>query len=176
MYLVSLPACLATRSLQVTNQFLSVTSEIIDPPSQDCFRRHQKLKKPTLLAALFIYIHLPLKFTIYRSKRPLKLHSSATSRLRMRRRVFVAESALRNKSFIDGLCSLEGEAGADLAVGCTLKSVPWFTGKSRDTVRFGGLIENLGIGKELGGGEFEYAGPAQRSEKGKFSFPKPMSS
>jgi hypothetical protein len=94
----------------------------------------------------------------------------------MRRRVFVAESALRNKSFIDGLCSLEGEAGADLAVGCTLKSVPWFTGKSRDTVRFGGLIENLGIGKELGGGELEYAGPAQRSEKGKFSFPKPMSS
>ena len=94
----------------------------------------------------------------------------------MRRKVFVAESALRNKSPIHGLCSLEGEAGADLAVGSTLKSVPWDTGKSRDTVRFGGLIENLGIGKELGGGEFEYAGPAHRSEKGKYSFTRPISS
>lgn len=37
-------------------------------------------------------------------------------------------------------------------------------GKSSDTVLFG-RIENLGIGKELGGGEFEYVGPAQSSEK-----------
>lgn len=36
-------------------------------------------------------------------------------------------------------------------------------GKSSDTLLFG-TIENLGIGKELGGGEFEYVGPAQRSE------------
>jgi hypothetical protein len=27
-----------------------------------------------------------------------------------------------------------------------------------------GLSENLGISKELGGGEFEYVGPAQSSE------------
>jgi hypothetical protein len=73
----------------------------------------------------------------------------------MRRKVFVAESALRSKSLIEGLCSLEGEAGADLAFGCTSKSASSDTGKSSDTVRFGGLIENLGIGKELGGGEFE---------------------
>jgi hypothetical protein len=30
--------------------------------------------------------------------------------------------------------------------------------------------------RELGGGEFEYTGSAQRSEKGKFSFTKPISS
>lgn len=36
-------------------------------------------------------------------------------------------------------------------------------GRLSDTVLFG-RIENLGIGKELGGGEFEYVGPAQSSE------------
>lgn len=36
-------------------------------------------------------------------------------------------------------------------------------GKSSDAVLFG-RSENLGIGKELGGGEFEYVGPAQSSE------------
>lgn len=86
----------------------------------------------------------------------------------MRRRVLVAESTVRNRSFVDGLSSLVGEAGADLAVGYTL--IPGSeTGNSSDTVRFG-LIENLGIGRELGGGEFEYAGPAHSSENGEFSF------
>lgn len=70
----------------------------------------------------------------------------------MRRRVLVAESAISNTSLGEGLRSL-GEAGADLEKGG--KSISDATvGKSRETVLFG-LSENLGIGKELGGGEFE---------------------
>lgn len=70
----------------------------------------------------------------------------------MRRRVLVAESAMSNRSPGEGLCSL-GEAGADLEKGG--KSISdAAVGKSRETVLLG-LIENLGIGKELGGGELE---------------------
>nr|AFK48196.1 unknown [Medicago truncatula] len=39
-------------------------------------------------------------------------------------------------------------------------------GRSRDTVLFG-LTVNLGIGNELGGGEFEYVGPAHNSDNKK---------
>jgi len=42
-------------------------------------------------------------------------------------------------------------------------------GSSRDTVLLG-FMENLGMGTELGGGEFEYAGPAHSSEKEVFWF------
>ena len=71
----------------------------------------------------------------------------------MRRRVSVAESALRNSSLAEGFRSLVGEAGADLASGCT-SMLELELGKSKDTVRLG-LIENLGMGRELGGGELE---------------------
>lgn len=74
-------------------------------------------------------------------------------RLRMRHRVLVAESVLPNRSLIEGECSLAGDAGADLASGCILISGEEL-GRSRDTVLLG-RTENLGIGKELGGGEFE---------------------
>lgn len=58
--------------------------------------------------------------------------------------------------------SLVGEAGADLGRGG--RSIPDDgKGNSKDTLLFW-RSENLGIGKELGGGEFEYAGPAQSSE------------
>lgn len=89
-------------------------------------------------------------------------HSLLISRLRMRRKVLVADSALRNRSLLEGLCSLVGDEGADFAIGCILRSGDE-PGNSRDTVLFD-WIENLGIGKELGGGEFEYAGPAHSSE------------
>lgn len=82
---------------------------------------------------------------------PTTHSSSSTSRLRMRRSVLVA-----NISLVQLLCSLVGDGGADLAIGWWLlsatKSDP--DGKSSDTVRFG-LSENLGMGRELGGGEFE---------------------
>lgn len=80
----------------------------------------------------------------------------------MRRRVCVAESVLSDKPPGDGLRSRVGDAGADLAKGG--KSISeGEAGRSRETVLLG-LTENFGIGKELGGGEFEYAGPAQSSE------------
>lgn len=94
------------------------------------------------------------------------LHSSLTSRLRMRRRVFVAESALLKRSigviFVaaltnrlldEGLRSLVGDAGADFETRCRSNSEIG-VGKSSETVLFG-QRENLGIGNELGGGEFE---------------------
>ena len=84
---------------------------------------------------------------------PLHHSSSLMSRLRMRRRVSVAESALWKRSLVEGLRSLVGDAGADFAVGCNLTSGTK-PGSSSDTVLFG-RIENFGIGKELGGGEFE---------------------
>lgn len=74
-------------------------------------------------------------------------------RLRMRRSVSVAESALWKISLVKGLCPLVGDAGADLAIGCISTSGPE-PGNSSDTVLFG-RTENFGIGKELGGGEFE---------------------
>ena len=74
-------------------------------------------------------------------------------RLRMRRNVLVAESALTKKPLLEEEYSLVGEAGADLAVGCISMS-GGERGRSRDTVLLG-RTENLGIGKELGGGEFE---------------------
>lgn len=72
----------------------------------------------------------------------------------MRRRVCVAESVLSDKTPGDGLRSRVGDAGADLAKGG--KSMPKgeVVGRSRETVLLG-LTENLGMGKELGGGEFE---------------------
>lgn len=83
----------------------------------------------------------------------LVFHSSLMLRLRMRRRVCVAESAWTKRSLVDGECSLLGDGGADLATG-RISNSGEEPGKSRDTVLFG-LTENLGIGKELGGGEFE---------------------
>lgn len=81
----------------------------------------------------------------------------------MRRSVIVAESEGSHRSLGNGLRSLVGEAGADFAIG--RKSIlEAEEGKSRETVLLG-CSENLGMGKELGGGELEYAGPAQRSEK-----------
>lgn len=71
----------------------------------------------------------------------------------MRRRVFVAESALKKKSLGERYGSLVGEGGADFGNGPSSKSGAE-PGKSSDTVRFG-IIENLGMGKELGGGELE---------------------
>lgn len=81
----------------------------------------------------------------------------------MRRRVLVADSAVRKRSLLEGLYSLVGDGGADLASVCILISEAE-PGNSSDTVLFG-RTENLGMGKELGGGEFEYAGPAHSSEK-----------
>lgn len=100
---------------------------------------------------------------MYRSPKAPVVHSLWISILRMRRSVLVADSALGNRSLLEGLCSLVGDGGADLAIGCILRSGDE-PGNSSDTVLFG-LTENLGIGKELGGGEFEYAGPAHSSEK-----------
>lgn len=60
---------------------------------------------------------------------------------------------MSNMSLGEGLRSLVGEAGADLATGCKSASEAK-VGKSRETVLLG-LSENLGMGKELGGGEFE---------------------
>lgn len=80
-------------------------------------------------------------------------HSSLISRLRMRRRDLVAESALSNRSPGDAQLSLVGEAGADLAIGCRSISVVE-EGNSSETVLLG-LNGNFGIGRELGGGEFE---------------------
>lgn len=84
----------------------------------------------------------------------------------MRRRVFVAESAESNRSLGGGLDHLVGEAGADLEMGCISVSESK-EGNSSETVLLGPR-KNLGKGNELGGGEFEYAGPAQRSEKWNF--------
>jgi hypothetical protein len=82
----------------------------------------------------------------------------------MRRKVLVAESALRKISLVELLCSLVGDGGADLAIGWYVLIISGAEqGRLSDTVLFG-RIENLGIGKELGGGEFEYVGPAQSSE------------
>ncbi|KAK0581456.1 hypothetical protein LWI29_014005 [Acer saccharum] len=83
----------------------------------------------------------------------------------MRRRVWVAESALTKASLVLPVCPLVGDGGADLAKGwlISIPEISLATGNSSETVRFG-RIENLGIGKELGGGELEYAGPAHRSE------------
>lgn len=75
----------------------------------------------------------------------------------MRRRVIVAESALRDRSLErgGGLNSLVGELGADLEIGWTETSLLETTlGKSRELVLLG-ICKNLGTGKELGGGEFE---------------------
>lgn len=81
----------------------------------------------------------------------------------MRGSADVAESEASHKSFEKGLLTLVGEVGADFAIG--RKSIlEAEEGKSRETVLLG-RRENLGMGKELGGGELEYAGPAQRSEK-----------
>lgn len=65
----------------------------------------------------------------------------------------MAESVLTNTIPGEGLCSLVGDAGADLAMGRKLISDAE-AGNSRETVLLG-LRENLGMGKELGGGEFE---------------------
>lgn len=82
----------------------------------------------------------------------------------MRRKVFVAESSQRKISLVQLLNSLVGDEGADLAIGWRVLTISGVErGNSSDTVLFG-RSENLGIGKELGGGEFEYVGPAQRSE------------
>lgn len=81
------------------------------------------------------------------------LHSSVMSRLRMRHRVLVAESGLLQRSPGNGLCSLDGEAGADFM----MKHKSFSRGevaKSRGTVLLG-WKENFGMGKERGGGEFE---------------------
>lgn len=59
--------------------------------------------------------------------------------------------------------SLTGEAGADLASGFSSMSESE-SGRSRETLLFW-RRENLGMGSELGGGELEYVGPAQSSEK-----------
>lgn len=74
----------------------------------------------------------------------------------MRRRVFVADSALRNISLVQPVSPLVGDEGADLAIGRTISTEvsSAIIGKSSETVRLG-RIENLGIGKELGGGELE---------------------
>lgn len=91
---------------------------------------------------------------MYKNQPPLALlHSSVISRLRMRRSVLVAESALSNKSLGEALRSLMGEAGADFAMGWKSISEA-IVGKSRETVLLG-CMENLGMGNELGGGEFE---------------------
>lgn len=75
------------------------------------------------------------------------------SRLSIRRRHFVAESSRSNKSPGEGLRSLVGDAGADTAMG--RRSIAEAeVGKSSETVLLG-FKENFGIGKELGGGEFE---------------------
>lgn len=60
---------------------------------------------------------------------------------------------MSNRSLGEGLRSLVGEAGADLEIGNKSYSDD-IEGNSRDTVLFG-FSENLGMGKELGGGEFE---------------------
>lgn len=80
----------------------------------------------------------------------------------MRRSIFVADSVLSNISPAERLKPLVGEAGADFAVGCKSISVANL-GKSRETVLFGRRV-NIGKGRELGGGEFEQAVPAQLSE------------
>ncbi|KAL2530365.1 Zinc ion binding protein [Forsythia ovata] len=72
------------------------------------------------------------------------------SRLRMRRRVLVAESALLNRSLGEGLRPLVGEAGADLAMGGKSNSEAAVC-KSSETALFG-RSENFGMGKELRGG------------------------
>lgn len=93
----------------------------------------------------------------------------------MRRRVFVAESALRDRSLErgGGLNSLVGELGADLEIGWTeTPLVETILGKSRELVLLGSC-KNLGTGKELGGGEFEYVGPAHRSENERLPSKKP---
>nr|GLL30696.1 hypothetical protein Itr_chr07CG01270 [Ipomoea trifida] len=73
------------------------------------------------------------------------------SRLRIRRRHFVAESSRSNKSPGEGLRSLVGEAGADTAMGRKSSIAEAEDGSSSETVRLG-FKENLGIGNELGGG------------------------
>lgn len=71
----------------------------------------------------------------------------------MQRRVFVAESEVSNRSLGEGLRSLVGKAGADLAIGRKSYLVSE-RGKSSDTDLLG-LIENFGMSEELGGGELE---------------------
>lgn len=73
----------------------------------------------------------------------------------MRRRFFVADSSLSRKFPEKGVMrSLVGDEGADLAMEKRLNFGADEEGKSSDTVLLG-RDENLGIGKELGGGEFE---------------------
>ena len=79
----------------------------------------------------------------------------------------VAEAALTKKSAEDDFDSDFGETGADFAPG-RIKSWDSIGGSSRETLRFS-RSENLGMGSELGGGEFVYAGPAQSSEQEKSS-------
>jgi hypothetical protein len=74
-------------------------------------------------------------------------------RFRILRRVSVAESALSKRSLVKSKRSLIREDGADLAM--THNSISGDEpGRSRDTLLLD-LIENFGIGNELGGGEFE---------------------
>lgn len=61
--------------------------------------------------------------------------------------------ALLRKSLMEVVASLEGEDGADLEIGWNVTS-DFGTGISRDILRFC-RRENLGMGNELGGGEFE---------------------
>lgn len=72
----------------------------------------------------------------------------------MRHRVLVAESALtKSLGEVESKSPLRGEEGAELAT-LRISISGQEPGRSRDTVLFG-LTENFGIGKELGGGEFE---------------------
>jgi hypothetical protein len=58
-----------------------------------------------------------------------------------------------------------GDEGADLACGLTSTSSERSTGgSSREMLRFC-RRENLGMGRELGGGELENAGPAHSSDR-----------
>ena len=133
--------------------------------SQDCQgqQHNRRLHKPTKTTNFIWYLYTS---NTNRSLLLLALQSSLMLRLRMRHRVLVAESALSSKrSLVKGRSkrSLLGEEGADLAT--RRISIPGEEepGRSRDTVLFG-RTENLGIGKELGGGEFEQVGPAHNSE------------
>lgn len=109
------------------------------------------------------YFILYVQQFIYSPRLP-SLQSSAMSRFRMRRRFFVAESSLWKKLLEKQmLWSLVGEEGADLATGWKFISEADFSGKSSETAFFE-QSGNVGMGKELGGGELEYAGPAHSSE------------
>lgn len=65
-----------------------------------------------------------------------------------------------------GLETLVGDTGADFTAGC--KSISdALEGHWRETDLLGRKA-NMGRGNELGGGEFEYAVPAQLSERSNF--------